>query len=237
MRKRFLLLFLAASLTWLALPATASAIVGGTPVAQAHPFMVSVQGPGGRHICGGALIASQWVVTARHCGVPAQVRIGSLNRTNGGTVAQVAQTIGHPSDDIELLRLSTTVPDRPIPIASESGPVGTPVVMLGWGRTCPTGPCAEPIMLHQLGSTIVEDSRCTGGGIRPSSEICVDNKGNTGPCGGDTGNPLAKYVAGALQLIGVYSRPGGTGPVCGAAPSIHVDVPYLRAWIDQYIGA
>ena len=43
-------------------------IVGGTEVAAGfpYPFMVSVQSSG-YHICGGSLIAPQWVLTAAHC--------------------------------------------------------------------------------------------------------------------------------------------------------------------------
>nr|WP_042180839.1 serine protease [Kibdelosporangium sp. MJ126-NF4]CEL14625.1 secreted trypsin-like serine protease [Kibdelosporangium sp. MJ126-NF4]CTQ96746.1 secreted trypsin-like serine protease [Kibdelosporangium sp. MJ126-NF4] len=235
MRKRFLLLPMVAALTGIALPVPASALVGGTRVTEPQPFMVSLQSSSGSHTCAGALIKANWVVTAKHCGTPAQVRIGSLSRTSGGTVARVSRTIWHPSADLELLQLATTVTHTPIPIAAESGPVDTPVAMMGWGRTCSTVPCDQPVQLQQLSSTIVDDSRCSGG-LRLSSEICVDNKNNTGPCAGDSGNPLTKNVAGAQQLIGVFSRSGGSNPVCGADPSRHVDLPDDRTWIIQNTG-
>ncbi|ALG08048.1 S1 family peptidase [Kibdelosporangium phytohabitans] len=234
MRKRFLLMPLVAALTGIALPAPASAIVGGTRTTQPQPFVVSLQTASGGHICGGALIKANWVVTAKHCGTPAQVRIGSLNRTSGGTVARVARTVAHPVADLELLQLATAVTHAPIPIAGDSGPAGTPVVMFGWGKTCPNGSCTEPTALNQLSSTIVDGSRCAGGRDRLSGEICVDNKDNSGPCAGDSGNPLTKNVAGARQLIGVHSRAGGFP--CGAAPSSHADVPDDRTWIIQHTG-
>ncbi|GLZ35582.1 serine protease [Lentzea sp. NBRC 105346] len=216
-------------------------IVGGHNATQTYTFMVSLQSTSGGHFCGGSLIKANWVVTAKHCvsgKTPGSIRarIGTTNRTSGGTVATGAQIVTNPSGDIALLRLSTSVAQTPVKIAAESGPVGTQTRIIGWGQTCPQpGGCGAPTILQELDTSIVADSRC--GGIRASTEICTNNTGgNKGACYGDSGGPQIKSVGGAWQLIGATSRSGG-GSVCATAPSIYVDVPAFRTWISQYAGA
>jgi secreted trypsin-like serine protease len=216
-------------------------VVGGRNATQVYSFMVSLQRTSGSHFCGGSLIKANWVVTAKHCvsgQSPSSVRarIGTTNRTSGGTVASAAQIITHPSADLALVRLSTSVSQTPIKIATTSGPVGTQSRIIGWGQTCPSpGGCGAPVTLQELDTSIVSDSQCSG--IRAASEICTNNTGgNKGACYGDSGGPEIKSVSGAWQLIGATSRSGG-GSICATRPSIYVDVPYFRSWISTYAGA
>ncbi|HEU5475389.1 MAG TPA: serine protease [Actinophytocola sp.] len=242
MRVRTLLTAAVTALAGLLIPGTAAAdevtpfIVGGRNATQVYPFMVSLQSSSGGHSCGGSLIRANWVVTAAHCGTPFQVRVGTTNRTSGGTVARVAQRIGHPSQDIALLRLATSVGQAPIAIAATSGPSGTASRIIGWGQTCaPRGGCGAPVTLQELDTSIVADSRCLG--IRASTEICTNNPGgNSGACYGDSGGPQVKSVSGAWQLIGATSRSGNGSSTCATGPSIYVDVVAMRSWITSNIG-
>lgn len=215
-------------------------IVGGTP-APAYSFMASMQSLSGSHRCGASVVHPNWAVTAKHCvsGVSPsslRLRVGSNNRTSGGVLVADTAHFLHPTADLALMRIGTvpaTFP--PIRIATSSGPVGTAVRIMGWGQTCPTpGGCGAPIQSQQFNTTIVSDTQCLG--INAASEICTGNNGGSGgACYGDSGGPEVKSVSGALQLIGATSRSGG-GSTCAVRPSIYVDVPFFRSWIQSTTG-
>ncbi|WP_425312204.1 snapalysin family zinc-dependent metalloprotease [Micromonospora yangpuensis] len=205
-------------------------VVGGRPATENYPFMVYVSG------CTGTLIKANWAVTAKHCGTPASVRVGSVNRTSGGTVVRVTRAVNHPSIDVKLLQLASSVSYAPAPIPTTSGAVGTATRIIGWGQTCaPRGCGSAPSVANELDTSIVADNRC--GGINATYEICTNNtNGNSGACYGDSGGPQVRRVNGVWNLIGATSRSGNNDSTCATAPSIYGDLPSIRTWINTQVG-
>lgn len=241
-------------------------LVGGTPAGQAYPFMASLQDEG-EHVCGAALLRSDWLVTAAHCvqgpggqGPNGQgdgradqgssaltARIGSNDRTDGGEFARVAEVVVHPSfeypgstGDIALVRLSEPVSAQPIDIAapdSASTEPGTPTRLLGWGQTCPESGCGEAPVKLQQVDTRIVDGARCAAGFDAASEVCTGNPDGAGACYGDSGGPQLVRAGERWRLLGMSSRSGNNEPVCGSAPSIYTSAPAYAQWIDKTVSA
>jgi snapalysin len=211
-------------------PSPTTNVVNGRPASENYSFMVYVSG------CTGSLITATWAVTAKHCGTPSSVRVGSIDRSSGGTVVSVRRAVSHSRSDIKLLELATAVSYAPAPIPTTSGAVGTATRIIGWGQTCPNRGCgAAPRVANELDTSIVADSRCSG--IDASYEICTNNtNGNAGACYGDSGGPQVRQISGRWSLIGVTSRAGNNSATCATGPSIYGDLPAIRTWVDQQVG-
>ena len=205
-------------------------VVGGRPATENYSFMVYTSG------CTGSLIKANWVVTAKHCPTPSSVRVGSINRTSGGTVVGVRRAVSHPRIDVKLFELVSSVSYAPAPIPAASGAVGTATRIIGWGQTCaPRGCGSSPTVAHELDTSIVADSRCAG--IDAAYEICTNNTGGVaGACYGDSGGPQVRSISGRWSLIGVTSRAGNNSSTCATAPSIYGDLSSIRAWVNTQVG-
>jgi secreted trypsin-like serine protease len=256
MRKRSLIVgLLAAVLTAGALPTAAWAddveplIVGGHDATEEYSFVASLQDDG-KHFCGGALIAPEWVVTAYHCVWDYQldptqitVRVGSLDHTTGGEQVRVADidihpeladgwVEGDPPHDIALLKLAAPVEATPIALGTSTEP-GTETRLLGWGITVPEPEedTQLPTTLQELDVTVLDPADCASALIDPDTELCTDSPGgDSGACLGDSGSPQIAKEGGAWVLLGATSR----GPVpCGTKPSVYTDVVAHADWIDE----
>lgn len=236
-------------------------VVGGRDATQVYSFMASLQLPDGRPFCGGSLIARSWVVSAEHCMsrvVPGEtrVRIGSVDRTAGGSFVGVKRVVSHPQFDpakpgydVALIELDQAVPQRPIPIAPWAGGVGTDTRIIGWGVTCDRDLVTDPVcrqapkMLQELDTSIVADERCSP--FDPRRELCTaarDGQARMG-CFGDSGGPQVRKMFGRWWLIGATTGDGDDTEmrphVCTTRPDgkpgtgIWQDLPTYRPWIVQ----
>lgn len=241
----------AASATSSALGEPGTLIVGGGNATEHYDWMASLQRHG-QHSCGASLIASQWVLTAAHCVQDAQpgdlgLRIGSPDRTKGGTQTGVSQIVVHPNyatknpnGDLAVLKLSEPVSNTPVSIADSSGKAGASSRIIGWGLTCPMRGCGQPPeQLQQLDTQVMSDQLCSLSSIDGKTEICTGSKQLVGSnaCFGDSGGPQMIGTPGHWQLTGITSRLGSPVPVCGTAPSVYTDATAYVDWIKKTTGA
>ncbi|MEU5547794.1 trypsin-like serine protease [Streptomyces sioyaensis] len=253
--RRSLLLGAVLALTVIPMAAAqAQAINGGTTSTRPYSFMGSFQPsfpapprPDG-HGCVVEVLAPQWVLTASHCagknptnaknGVPQgwKVRIGSLDTTSGGEVAEVdhyyrlsAPPENFFSKDVALMHLKTPVKAKPVPIASATPPVGTSVRIMGWGMTCDDAgnPACFPTRLHEVDTVVQASSTCPDA---KTGELCIGSRDGSVSAGNmDSGGPVLVREKGRWAVAGVVSGPSSGGP------TLYTDVTKHADWINGII--
>jgi secreted trypsin-like serine protease len=246
-----------AATTGLGLLATggpANAIVGGAAATRPYEAMASLQfdhrGDPDWQNCGATLVDHWYAVTNAHCVTKDDgsardehfhIRVGSLNRRDGGVVAQVAQILPNadwhwavggpaPASDIAMLKLAAYVPLTPYRIPFRVH--GRDVREIGWGLLHTTDP-ALPLDLQQLDTQLLPLSRCAAAGITVG-ELCLDSPdSNSGACYGDSGGPGLQRAGRTWVVIGGASRE--TVADCGIGPNVYTDLTFFRQWIFQVI--
>jgi secreted trypsin-like serine protease len=213
-------------------------IVGGGVVSSNLPWIAALHSNGG-FTCTSSQISRDWIITAAHC-VPNDsgysVRIGSLTRSSGGTVRDVAQVVRHPefnwpAHDIALLRLAQPYDNSSYVRLATTADVqqGQAVTLYGWGSENAdwSGPLPENLK-YANGS--LSSASCSSD-VAPL--ICTQTDGSV--AGGDSGGPVmilspatGTYVHGGVCAVG--HKPAGSGWAAYTSDATH------RSWISSVSG-
>ncbi|CAJ1081012.1 LOW QUALITY PROTEIN: hyaluronan-binding protein 2-like [Xyrichtys novacula] len=248
-------------------PGRSARIFGGKKsLPGAHPWQASLQtrprGSSGpfRHICGGILLESCWVLTAAHCiksGVEMQVVLGGVDIEKDEVYDQVIpveKAIVHEEyrqtpfalhNDVAMLQLKVT--DRPY-CAKETRFVktaclpnmnfdsGTECVISGWGVTETQRYGTNQLLDARV--LLISQDKCKAphvyGDSLDSSMFCAGNmKGGVDSCQGDSGGPLVCERNGTHYVVGVVSWGDGCGKKY--KPGVYANVVRFIDWIAHHL--
>ncbi|XP_037804563.1 ovochymase-2-like [Penaeus monodon] len=233
-----------------------SRIVGGTETEiNEYPWMAGLIARRNL-ICGGAVIADEWVLTAAHCAEVMDtndaVLLGdhdySISSDANAYSIRISQIVIHPqynrntlANDIALLKLSSritwpsdnTVAPVCLPSAGESY-ADVSAIVTGWGAQSERGGYLP--QLYEVTVSTLTNGECNArysGGILDGM-ICAGDRGKDS-CQGDSGGPMIYNENGRYVEIGIVSW--GIGCARPEYPGVYTRVNNYISWIDSYIGS
>nr|XP_019525619.2 collagenase-like isoform X1 [Aedes albopictus] len=232
---------------------------GQTAEAGQFPWQVSIRATLGRSVtvCGGSLIAPQWILTAAHCAkdyTAFQIGLGStlLNvpRLTMSTVVKIVHPEFDPirlANDIALIKLPSQVP-----YSNEISPIQLPPlhyvaksfqnvvgIVSGFGRTSDASQSISTNLKYEK-MRLITNSECAtvyGTSVIKDSTLCALGweRTNQNVCQGDSGGPLVIDESGSYIQIGVVSFVSNRGCSTGD-PSGYIRVASYLNWISQHTG-
>ncbi|RUS89206.1 hypothetical protein EGW08_003016, partial [Elysia chlorotica] len=244
-----------------------SRVVGGREAIRgAWPWTVSVLDSHRQtHMCGAALVAPQWAISAAHCFTREynrdytgySVRAGrhdlKIADRNEQTV-RIAEVISRRDyveqwslNDLALIRFKDplVLTDYVRPVCLPSAPVtaGSQCYLTGWGETlnscCPD--VLKQALLPVINNTVCAGANYYGTRFREHMFCAGYPDGGTDACSGDSGGPLVCPADSSTDDQGPrhWEVQGVTswGLLCGAAqkPGVYTAVHDYIRWIQQTI--
>ncbi|XP_043114106.1 transmembrane protease serine 13a isoform X2 [Puntigrus tetrazona] len=233
---------------------TASRIIGGSASQIGQwPWQVSLH-YGGSHVCGGSLVAPDFVVSAAHCFQGAMKNSANW-RVYVGTISQSALQIpylvtkiivnenyssNNNDYDVTLLKLSSPVTFSSIvqpvcfPTFDQTFSDGSECLTSGFGTTQEGSAHASTILMdvkvNIINTQLCNSSQVYRGAITKNMICAGDMNGGRDSCQGDSGGPLVcKRDDDRWYLVGITSWGAGCGQ--RQRPGVYSRVTSLLPWI------
>ncbi|XP_055529535.1 collagenase-like [Wyeomyia smithii] len=237
-----------------------SKVVNGQTADEGQfPWQVSIRATLGRSItvCGGSLIAPQWILTAAHCAkdyTGFQIGFGSTYLNVPRLTMSTVTKIVHPDfdpirlhNDVAVIKLPSSVPFsneiHPVLLPSMSYAAktfhNTKGVVSGFGRTSDASQSISNVLKFEY-VRIISNADCAtvyGTSVIQDSTMCAIGWDHTNQnvCQGDSGGPLVVKENDNYVQIGIVSFVSNRGCSTGD-PSGYIRTASFLPWIAQQIG-